>query len=401
MGRWQPLVIVITGSVAKTNLLYILKEQLGTEAACSYKSNTKIGITCNIFNLAPTSDGRRWRWPLLLVVVPFKALFAKRRPEKRYLVEYDVYNMISNRYLKWWLRPDICLWTAVSQSHLQNFEKEAKKRNLAPFDLVVEEFGKLAASARQHIFALGDNKFMKRSLKGAQTPVSWLKEELLDYEVGLEGTVFKFRDARFVFSQPLPKEISRVLVLMMALMNHLEEPFKTDLRDWQPPPGRSSLLKGYKGCYLIDSSYNAQYEAVLAILSMFKSFKASEKWLVFGDMLEQGDFMRTAHSKIAERILELDFDNVLLIGHRTKEHAYPILKKKYPDLYWANRVDEDLILHMKKRIKGREVILFKGSGILDILVEALLQNQSDSKFLNNPGRLGRTLNLDHDKSQTN
>lgn len=398
LRRWQPLTIVVTGSVAKTNLLYILGEQLGEEAAYSYRANTKIGIACDILNLAPISEDRRRRWLLLIVVSPFKALFAKVRPEEKYLVEYDAYDMVSSRYFKWWLRPNVCLWTTVSESHLQNFEKAAKKKNLKTFDLVVSEFAKIVQSADQHIFAPADNRFMKQSLKGVQTPVSWLKDELLEYGVDSKGTVFKFKDIRFVFSHPLPKEMSHILTLAAGLMGYLKQAPRTDLRDWQPPPGRSSLLRGYKGCHLIDSSYNAQYEAVLAILAMFESFKAQEKWLVFGDMIEQGDFTRKAHLEVADKILELDLKKVFLVGRRTKKYIYPILKEKYPNLHWTNKADKDLILHLKRGIKGGEVILFKGAGVLDILVEALLKNPADNKFLNNPGRLDRVLKSSHDKS---
>ena len=51
LRRWRPTVIVVTGSVGKTNLLYLLKEQFGAEAAYSYRANTKIGITFSVLGL--------------------------------------------------------------------------------------------------------------------------------------------------------------------------------------------------------------------------------------------------------------------------------------------------------------------------------------------------------------
>ena len=74
MRRWQPLVIVITGSVAKTNLLHILKEQLGQQAAYSYRANTKVGIACDIFDMPPIEAGRRWRWLVLAIGRTFQSL---------------------------------------------------------------------------------------------------------------------------------------------------------------------------------------------------------------------------------------------------------------------------------------------------------------------------------------
>ena len=387
LKRWRPLIIVITGSVAKTNLLYILKEQLGDRVAYSDRANTKVGITCSIFDLPSVTAGRRWQWLVLLLVIPFKALFAKVRSEDKYLVEYDIYDMFSARYFKWWLRPNICLWTTISPSHLGNFEKIARKKNIDVFDLIVGEFMKIVKSADQRIFALKGNNIMEESLGDSDIPVVWLEDKLIKYRISIKETVFEFEKNKFIFKQPLPQEISQILTLIQGLMNHFNLPLKTNLRDWQPPPGRSTLLKGYKGCYLIDSSYNAQLEAVLAILSMFQSLQTPTKWLVCGDMIEQGAFTRKAHLKLADKILELNPQRVFLVGRRTKKYVYPVLRGKHPHLHWTAKVDKVFLSYLKQRITGQEVILFKGAGFLDILIETLLENRDDRQFLNSPGRL--------------
>ena len=387
LKRWRPMVIVITGSVAKTNLLYILKYQLGDQAAHSHRSNTKVGIACNILNMsAIENSSQRWRWLFLLFAVPLKSLFSRVRPESKYLVEYDIYDTGSARHFKWWLKPSICLWTNVSQSHLENFEKLAKQTGKDAFELVVKEFAKIAKSARERIFALANNELMERSLSDAITPVEWLEDELVEYSVDLQKTLFKFKEAAFVFKHPQPKELSQVLTLTQGLMAYLKLPLKGNLTNWRLPPGRSSLLRGYKGCYLLDSSYNAQFEAVLAILSMFESLEISKKWLIFGDMIELGDFAKEAHVEVAGRISDLKLERIFLVGKRTKKYVYPILKKKHSKVYWIEKVDKGFLARLKREIEGEEVILFKGAGFLDILVEALLENQADRKFLNSPGR---------------
>ena len=254
-----PYTIVVTGSVGKTNLLYLLKEQFGDEAAYSYRANTKTGITFSVLGLpAPV---RRWRWPLVLAAVPFAAVLKTRRPEKVYLVEYDVSEIAAARYFKWWLQPAVCLWATVSASHLQGFDWAAARRSRPPFELVVEDFAKVAQAASEQIFAPADEKLMKRSLKESATPISWIKDDLLAYQVSSDGTVFKFADKEFIFGQPLPRRMSRSLVLISALLKYCGRDIKTDCRNWPAPPGRSTLLAGYRGCQLIDSTYNAQLEA--------------------------------------------------------------------------------------------------------------------------------------------
>ena len=389
LRRWRPTVIVITGSVGKTNLLYLLKEQFGSEAAYSYRANTKTGITFSVLGLPAAA--KRWRWPLLLTAVPLMAFLKRVRKEEFYLVEYDVSETAAARYFKWWLNPAICLWTTVSRSHVQAFDRAARRQSREPLELVLEDFAKVAGAASERIFAPAANRLMRDSLKGAATPISWTADELLAYRVGPEGTVFEFAEREFVFSQPLPRQLADSLVLMVDLLKHCGREVKTDCRDWPAPPGRSSLLAGYKGCWLIDSSYNAQLEAVAAVLEMFKEFSAEKKWLVIGDMTEQGSFVEQAHQKLAELIAGFKPDRLFLVGRRMKRYAGPLLEEQYPDLHWSPRADAALIKLLKDSITGEEAILFKGAGFLDILVEALLENRADAALLNNPGRLRRVL----------
>ena len=397
LRRWRPKIIIITGSVGKTSLLYVLKEQFGSRALYSHRANTKVGISLHLLGIKAISAGsQRWRWPLIILVAPFKALMAKARDEKIYLVEYDAGSPYASWYFKWWLRPDICIWTTVSQSHLENFVRKAKRTGREAFDLIVSEFAAIAGSASERIFAPAGNERMRRALASTSTPVSWVKSELVDWQPGLDQTVFEFPKRRFVFSQPLPREFGLSLALFQTLAEHLELEIKTDWRSWEPPPGRGRWFAGYGGSFLLDSSYNAQLEAFLAMLEILQALPIPKerKWLVAADMLEQADFSPAAHRKIGERILELGVDRVFLVGQRMKKYAYPLLEGKLEKLVWAEKVDEGFVDLIKGAIKGGEVLLFKGSALLDVLVEALLADPADSRLLNQPGRLYKVLYKD-------
>ena len=315
------------------------------------------------------------------------------KKEKIYLVEYDVSETAAARYFKWWLDPAICLWTTVSKSHLQAFDRAAARQGKEPFELVLEDFAKVAGAASERIFVPAGNELMRAGLKRTVAPVSWIDPDLRSYRVGPEGTVFKLAGQEFVFSQPLPRQMADSLALAAALLKHCGREVRTDCRNFPVPPGRSTLLPGYKGCWLIDSSYNAQLEAVAAVLEMFKEFSAEKKWLVMGDLTEQGSFVERAHQDLAGLIADFEPDRLFLVGRRLKRYAKPLLEKRHPDLSWSPKADAELIESLKGSITGREAILFKGAGFLDILVEALLENQADAALLNNPGRLRRVLRL--------
>ena len=104
-------------------------------------------------------------------------------------------------------------------------------------------------------------------------------------------------------------------------------PFKSDFSDIKMAPGRSSYFKGKKGIDIIDSSYNAHIISVASILDMTKRMHAEHKWLVIGDIVDQGSITGEEHRKLAELIADVKPEKVVLVGRRTKKYTAPELKK--------------------------------------------------------------------------
>lgn len=381
LRRWRPSIVLVTGTVGKTSLLYLLKEQFADKACFSEKANTKTGITLHMLGLPNTVD-RPWRWLLLIFLVPWRSLTRPVRPEKVYLVEYDIYDMYSARYFKWWLRPDICLWLSLTPVHLEFFDRPAARRKMTALQLMTRELLKIVKSAQQRIFAPADDSDMRQALAGPDAPVTWVETDLLDYKVDLKETLFKFKEEEFVFSQPLPPAMAASLALLKAAATEYRLALKTDWRSWRPPLSRNQVLAGYKGCHLLDSTYNAQLAAMMAVFEMFKKMPVPTKWLVCGDMLEQGSWMAEAHAQLARAIVDLKPDRLFLIGRRIKKHTVPVLEKNKIKFDWREKADGEFGGHLKNQIQGGEVILFKGAGYLGIIVESLLANPDDKKLLN-------------------
>ena len=381
LWRWQPQVIVITGSVGKTHLLDLLKFQLGERAYHSYKANTKIGITCNLLGLAGIEPSQRWRWLTLPFIVPFKAVFWPVHRQPIYLVEYDIASVFSIRLFKWWLKPDICVWVSATRAHLRFFDRAAHKSGQPAFERALDDFATLVKSAKEWIFALEDNRLMRQWLADSPVPVRWVPVPDFDYKVTLRASLFRFADDQYLFSQPLPKATARNLRLMKAVLDHLRQPVKRDLRAYQVAPSRHTVLPGIKNSFLIDSTYNSQLAAVLAMLQVLHSLTASKKWLVCGDMIEQGAWSANAHQRLAAAIVQVRPQRVFLIGRRCRHHVYPILRQHNLEVSSQLSLEPAFIADFKEAMSGREVILFKGSGYLYVLLKALLANPEDERLL--------------------
>ncbi|MCY4088721.1 MAG: Mur ligase family protein [Candidatus Saccharibacteria bacterium] len=383
--RWKPRIILITGSVGKTTMTYLLQFQFGkSQAYHSYRANSKIGIACDLLNLPRPHLGKRWRWGLLIFYAPLKSLITPTKSQSIYLLEYDIYDMYSTKFFKFWLKPETAIWVNVSQAHLEFFDTQAKKLNQTSYEVYVGQLAKLVRQASQKIFALKDSSDMRDALSKVLTPIDWVGVDLIDYQLSLDKTAFIFKGVNLVFAQPLPKVLSSSLALMMAVVSEYNLKLKTDFSQCHFPPSRNNLLKGIKGSYLLDSTFNAQIGGIEAIFDLFSALNHQPKWVVVGDIIEQGQWAEEAHLKLAQQILDTKPDRIFLIGRRIKKYAYDFLIKQRPDIIWQNELNHEFVSQIKSEIKGGELILFKGAGYLNLLVKALLLNPKDQDLLNLP-----------------
>ena len=87
-------------------------------------------------------------------------------------------------------------------------------------------------------------------------------------------------------------------------------------------------------------------------------------------------------SASAEEIAKNQFDKVVLLGKRTHQYTYPILKNKLPSNRLASFVQAGEVLdYLQKEITGGETILFKGALGLEGVIDQLLADPNDSKQL--------------------
>ena len=108
--------------------------------------------------------------------------------------------------------------------------------------------------------------------------------------------------------------------------------------------------------------------------------RTGHKWLVIGDMVEQGSIERHEHEKLAEAIIATNPEQVVLIGRRTREYTYPILQKQGIKTSVFDEPKKALEFIQQNAVNG-ETILFKGSQYLEWIIEKLLLNAKDAERL--------------------
>lgn len=380
LRRWKPRIIAITGSVGKTTMLHMVEFELGDRAHYSHDANSAFGIAFDLLGMDGIR-GSKLRWLKLIFQAPWRALYYKRSGEF-YIVEIDGERPHETEFLATWLKPEVTIWVSLGLSHAVQFEREVAAGKFQTLDdAIAHEFSTLPAHTTKQVYINADSEQMRQATKGIKAEVrEFSRSSLKRYNVYPTRTDFVFEDVSFHFSQPQPKDLAIQLLMLEALVKYLGIPLKTDFSNMPVPPGRSSFFEGKNGLKIIDSSYNAHLISMESILEMVGSLHAGHKWLVIGDIVDQGSIEEEEHRKLADLIAAAGPEMVILVGRRTKKYTAPRLKELGVDT--RTTLDPHKALKfIETHTSGDETLIFKGSQYLEWIIEQLLAHPEDAKKL--------------------
>lgn len=380
LKRWQPRVIAITGSAGKTTMLHLVEHEMGKKAHYSHDANSAFGVSFDLLGVKGIR-GSKLRWIYLFAVAPFKSWF-HRHKEKFYVVEIDGERPHEAEFLAKWLKPEVTIWVSIGRSHAVQFEKEVEEGRFKNVDeAIVAEFATLPQNTTKRVYIDAGSKAMVAATKGIKAKVIPIdKTKIKKYVVYPDSTDFTYGDTTFHFNHPEPKDLTFHLLVLQDLMKYLKMPFKSDFSEIKMAPGRSSYFKGKKGIDIVDSSYNAHMISMESTLDMAKRMHAEHKWLVIGDIVDQGTGEGHEHEKLADLIADVRPEKVILVGRRTKKYTAPRLKELGVSAV-ATTDPRKALEYLEKRTNGRETLVFKGSQYLEWIIEKLLADPKDAKKL--------------------
>ncbi|HTK39488.1 MAG TPA: Mur ligase family protein [Patescibacteria group bacterium] len=382
LRRWQPRIIAVTGSVGKTTMLHLIENQLGKRAHYSHNANSAFGIAFDIVGLRGITN-TKLRWFYLLIAVPWRAMTFTRHREY-YVVEIDGERPDEVEFLASWLRPEVTIWVSIGNSHAVYFDRQVAAGEYETVEeAIAHEFSRLARHTTKYVIANGDEPLVRASLEKVRVRTDFVSlSELQDYAVWPNRAEFSFGESQvYTFSYPMPKETGLQLGMLAKLLLYLELPIEYSLKGFTMPPGRSNYFDGVQGTKLVDSSYNAHLISMRSVLDMFDVMQTDHKWLVLGDMIEQGKSERDQHEQLAHRILESNAERVILVGRRLKTYTLPIVQTS--PTFQVACFDSPLEAYdyIHSEIHGGETLLFKGSQYLEWIVEKLLNDPTHDKAL--------------------
>ena len=375
LKKWHPRIIIITGSAGKTTMLNLIESQLGAKAHYSHDANSAFGIAFDVLGQKGIT-GSRAHWIGLILKAPWLGLFYKRK-EKFYVVECDGERPHEAEFVAKWLKPEVSCWVSLGRSHAVFYEKEVKSGRFMNIDeAIAYEFATIPENTKKLVLIDGDNEVMIEKTANIKAKVEAVKKsQLKSYEVYPDKAVFEIGRRKFEFSEPMPRDVTTQLLMLDKLMDYLGEKVSTDLSNFRMPPARSNFLHGKNGIKIIDSSYNAHIISMTTVLEMVRELKTPHKWLVIGDIIDQGNLEGEEHKKLAQLLLDTKVEKIVMIGRRTKKYTAPLLKDKCD--FESFDKPQQALKYLEANLTGKETVIFKGSQYLEWIVEKLLENPED------------------------
>ena len=378
--RWHPRVIAVTGSAGKTTMLNMLEYEMGERAHYSHDANSAFGVSFDLLGLKGVR-GSKARWLYLFIAAPIKSWF-KRHKEKYYVVEIDGERPHEAEFLAEWIKPEVTIWVSIGLSHAAQFEKVVENGKFKDLtEAITTEFANLPQNTTKRVYIDADSKLMVSATQGIKAKVIPIKKaEMKKYVVYPDSTDFTYGDRTFHFNRPEPKDLAFNLFVLQDLLKYLRIKFDADFSSMRVAPGRSSYFRGIKGIDIVDCSYNAHMISMASTLDMAKRMHAEHKWLIIGDIVDQGSLTDQEHRKLAKLIADVKPEKVVLVGRRTKKFTAPELTKLGVSAV-ATLDPKKALAYIKKNIRGRETLIFKGSQYLEWIIEKLLADPEDAKKL--------------------
>ena len=140
----------------------------------------------------------------------------------------------------------------------------------------------------------------------------------------------------------------------------------------EPAQLRLSAVRTQKGALLLDDTYNASPESMLAALNLLAELEG-RKVAVLGDMLELGQYEKQGHELVGLRAAQVA-DALVTVGRRGHVIAEAARRAGLRSAQIAEFEDTDEVIpYLRQSLNGEDVVLVKGShGIrMDRIVAAL------------------------------
>lgn len=141
------------------------------------------------------------------------------------------------------------------------------------------------------------------------------------------------------------------------------------------PKGRAKRHYLANDILVLDETYNAGYESMVASLKMLAETEGNRKIAVLGTMKELGDYASVLHRQVGETLRDLNLDFLLILADEEATKQIAEGAQGIPSQIYTNH--HDLLSALQRLTQRGDRILFKASNSVGLsqVVEGFLSNE--------------------------
>lgn len=228
-----------------------------------------------------------------------------------------------------YLRPDIAVVTAVADEHMLNFGTldavareelaiaKAAKLTLVNKDMVDAQYAPYAETTSIDTYGLSNNAEYYIDLADtATTPLDGKMGRFVSPEYGEASVTVQLVGRHNVYSAVAAAAVATKLGCSISCITK-------GVSKIRPLAGRMQLLRGVKGAWLIDDSYNASPAAVMAALDTLYQVDRPQKIALLGSMNELGASSQASHAMVGAYCDPTRIEWVVTVGKEAAQYLAP------------------------------------------------------------------------------
>ncbi len=393
LSKIKPEIVGITGSVGKTStkdaIFAGLRESFKTHAS-SKSYNSEFGAWLTILEQKTGySSPLKWLWALLAGLVSTAKL--QEAPYEKLILEMGADKPGDIGYLVKRIQPDIGVFTNVKPMHLAEGQ-------FSDLDDIFVEKSRLIKAIPEKGWAVlnADDKRVASLAKevscnavtfGTATNADLRARNIRSTAEGLKFTLhYETTSHEVHFPYLLGRYQVYVLLPAFAVGFVMGVPFKklyAALRDFRLPPGRMNRIEGLKGITIIDSSYNASPETMIAALNVLKGMPG-RKIAALGSINELGEYSTKEHKRVGRHV-PASADMLVTVGEDAAYYAKAAHDAGFSkERIYSFETSIAAAEFLKSQLRDDDVILAKGSQNnvrMEHLVKALMAHPEQAENL--------------------
>ena len=339
ISKFNGKVIAVTGSVGKTST----KDMIYSVVSTKYNTLRNIGNKNNHLGL-----------PLTIL---------SHTNEEVMILEMGMNNFKEISLLTNIAKPDIAVITNIGTAHIGNL---GSRENILKAKLEIIEGlkkdGKLIINNDNdmlHNYYL-ENESDYIVTVGIENDSHYNASDVKYTEVGSSFNIEN--NSIFVNVPSVPFVYNALIAYAVGKeLNISNELIKKGIENFTLTKNRLEILENKKGITIINDSYNASYDSVVAALDTLKERKEKRKIAVLGDILELGSYSEEIHRSLANKIIDCNLDILVLVGKEVNYLLDELTLKEYnKDIYLFSKQEETYEL-LDDILKKEDVVLLKAS----------------------------------------